>query len=126
MGFDINVYMMMMMCPEAGKPYYYTYDKEAKQITKVYEVPHFSVPDELRRYLVGRGHHFHAYTDEWNEKDIFDIDVESFLESYPDWDDVLEHSSYDSGWTFEDHRGFKRLLKWCTKQEPSFRLTWSY
>lgn len=126
MGFDIMICMTMLMCPETGKPYYYGYDEEAKQITKFYELPSLSVPEEIRKYLVGRGHHFHAYTHEWNEKDIVETDIESFLESYPDWEDVKEHSSYDAIWTYKDHIGFKRLLKWCRTQEPSFRVSWTY
>ena len=46
-------------------------------------------------YLEGRGKIFHVYTEIFNNENRFDVDVEEFLESYPDWDDVKESPYYD-------------------------------
>lgn len=124
MGFDINVYMTLQLCPETGKPYYY-----GKDLKHVYEPLDIVVPEELRQYLKGRGRIFHAYTEVFNNKDKYDVDVEEFLESYPRWDVVKENEYYKDEmdyWTLKDHKGFKNLLKWCRDQQIFFRVSWSY
>jgi hypothetical protein len=128
MGFDINVMMELFLCPATGKPFYYGRDKETKKVEKVYELPTLIVPEMMRKYLVGRGHIFHAYTDHFNEKEIFNVSVDEFLEEYPTWDDVMKCDYYsDEGyWSEEDHEGFKRLLEWSCQQGVSFRVAWSY
>jgi hypothetical protein len=128
MGFDINVELRMLMCSETGKPYYFKYDEEKQSIEKVYELPTVVVPEELRPYLMKKGRIFHAYTEVFNDRDTFDVDVETFLESFPSWDEVKEHSSYKKSddWTLKDHKAFKKLLKWCAKQEPYYHVSWSY
>ena len=128
MGFDINVNMVLHMCPKTGKPFYYGYKKETNNYEKIYELPTLVVPETIREYLVGRGHIFHAYTEFFNENDVYDVSVEDFLEHYPSWEEVVEHSSYedDCCWTDEDHEGFKQLLEWCMKQTVAFRVNWSY
>ena len=130
MGFDINVEVCFMMCDTTGKPYYYKYDKTTNKMNRVYELPSVEVPEHLRKYLVGRGHLFHAYTEHFNEDGIFEASVEVFLEHYPDWEQVLEHEEFRDDvpefWNEEDHNGFKALLEWCVKQYYMFKVTWSY
>lgn len=125
MGFDIYVYMTLKMCPKSGRPYYY-----GKNFEAVYDLPDIIVPEKMCEYLEGRGKIFHAYTEIFNNENRFDVDVEEFLESYPDWDDVKESSYYDKDdtyWLREDHLGFKRLLEWCRDQHGVFfRVSWSY
>jgi hypothetical protein len=126
MGFDIQIMMMMYMCPATGKPYTLKRNKETKTIEKCYELPDLIVPETMQKYLEGRGHHFHVYTANFDEDQRCSVDVYEFLDDYPFWRDVKESPSYDSSWSKEDHRGFKRLLKWCCKQEVTFQITWSY
>lgn len=128
MGFDINVNMVLHMCPKTGKPFYYKFNQEKRITEKCYELPSIVVPAKMCEYLVGRGHIFQAYTEYFNDREMYDVSVEDFLEQYPSWDEVLEHSSYDDeyGWIEEDHEGFKRLLEWCTRQGICFRVSWSY
>lgn len=128
MGFDINVMMTMYTCPESGKPYYLKWSKEAKNYEKRYDLPDIIVPEKMCKYLVGRGHHFHAYTSHFNELERYDVTVEEFLEQYPSWDELVDDPSYEDecGWFEEDHEGFKRVLEWCTQQCVSFRVSWSY
>ena len=128
MGFDINVMMELFMCPATGKPFYYGYDKDTKKTKKIYDLPNIVVPEKMCEYLVGRGHHFHAYTRDFDEKDMFSVSVDYFLEEYPTWEQVVNSDDYseDSHWIEEDHEGFKRLLEWCLEQRIPFRVEWSY
>lgn len=121
MGFDINIEMVLFMCPETGKPYHY-----GKGLEHVYEIPTLNPPKELIRYFRERGHVFHAYTEFFNQEEKYNVYVEQFLEEYPCWDDVKEHSCYDDYWTEKDHNNFKKLLEWCLEQPVTFRITWSY
>jgi len=128
MGFDLFIHMTLHMCPETGKPYYYGYNYE-KHSDKMYELPTVNIPEELRKYLYGRGHHFHVYTDKFNRKDIFEVSVETFLERFPSWK-RFEDSDYfeddPEGWTREDHKNFKKLLKFLSEQSIGFTVSWSY
>ena len=130
MGFDINIELCFLMCSMTGKPYYYQYDKTTNKVNRIYELPSVEVPEELRKYLVGRGHLFHAYTETFNERDVFETSVDQFLENYPSWEDVMEHEEFRDDipdfWNEEDHIGFKTLLEWCAKQDYMFRVSWSY
>lgn len=130
MGFDINVNMVLHMCPKTGKPFYYGYNKQQNNYEKIYELPTLVVPEKMCEYLVGRGHLFHAYTDHFNEEDVFDVSVEVFLNEYPPWEDVQQSDYFRDDevdyWNEEDHEGFKRLLEWCTQQTVPFRVNWSY
>lgn len=124
MGFDINIYMSLNMCPKTGKPFIY-----GKNFERIYELPEIVVPEKMCEYLEGRGHLFHAYTETFNEENRYDVGVDEFLEEYPDWVSVQEHLSYEEAkdyWSFEDHEGFKRLLEWCAEQKVGFRVSWSY
>lgn len=125
MGFDITVSIMLHLCPETGKPYYYGSSGDGHG-TKIYGLPPIEVPKDLRMYLIGRGHHFHAYTEYFNEMEQYDVDVEEFLLHYPSWEEVVENVNYDEEWTKEDHEGFENLLAWCSGQSYMYRVSWSY
>ena len=129
MGFDINISLNLGMCPETGKPFYYKYNKHVGVI-KTYEIPPIEVPKQLRNYLVGRGHLFHAYTEPFNEREVFDVSVEQFLEEFPSWEQVMEHEEFRDDipdfWNEDDHNNFKKLIEWCSVQDCSFRVSWSY
>lgn len=124
MGFDINIEMVLRMCNQTGKPYYYNKKGEC-----VYEMPSITVPKELVPYFTERGHVFYAYTEFFNDKERYSVYVEDFLEHYPSWDAVQGHSSYDGcedWWTEDYHINFKKLLEWCIEQDITFRISWSY
>jgi hypothetical protein len=124
MGFDINIEMVLYMCNKTGKPYYYNKNSE-----RIYEMPSVTVPKELVPYFTERGSVFHAYTEIFNEEERYNVSIEEFLEHYPSWDAVQEHSCYDGceEWWVEDyHINFKKLLEWCMKQDVTFRISWSY
>ena len=121
MGFDINIEMILSMCEETGKPFYY-----GKGFERIYELPILEVPQELQEYLVGRGPIFHAYTDHFNYENRYNVSVKEFLEDYPSWLSVQEEYPSHNYWLEEDHNKFKELLEWCEKQKVSFRVSWSY
>lgn len=125
MGFDIHLTLMLHLCSETGKPYYFLTSEDGS-IEKIYGVPEVEVPTDFRKYLVGRGHHFHAYTEYFNEIEQYDVDVEEFLLHYPSWEEVQENVNYDESWTKEDHVGFEDLLSWCSGQSYFYRVSWSY
>ncbi len=128
MGFDIQVSVTLLMCPETGKPFYFKYNEEEKRLEKAYGLPEFTVPEELRPYLQQRGPWFHAYCDVIERDSGTTTDVEEFLECYPSWDDVKEggYCDYSQEWTVKDHNAFRRLLKWCLEQDCYFTVSWSY
>ncbi len=124
MGFDLFIHMNLMMDDGTGKPFYW-----GKNLEKIYELPVVEIPEELRKYLYGRGHHFHVYTDKFNRKDIYQVSVSAFLERFPSWHRYMEsdyYEDYPEGWTREDHKNFKKLLKLLEDQSPGFSVSWSY
>lgn len=121
MGFDLVIELSLQMCPETGKPFYYD-----RNFEKVYELPELTIPDELKNYLQQRGHYLHAYTEGFNEQEIFDTDLHSFMEEFPCWEEVKEHPNYDDMWAEEDHTKFENLLTYLSSCPASYRVTWSY
>ena len=124
MGFDINIQMVLQMCNQTGKPYYYN-----KKFERVYTMPSMTVPKELVPYFTERGPVLYAYTELFNKDERYSVDVEEFLEHYPSWDTIQEHSSYEGcedWWTEDYHKNFKKLLEWCMAQDVTFRISWSY
>ncbi len=124
MGFDLFIHMNLMMDDGTGKPFYY-----GKNAEKIYELPVVEIPEELRKYLYGRGHFFHVYTDKFNRKDIFQVSVSAFLERYPSWRKFQDSDYYDEehpDWTHDDHKNFKKLLKLLEETTPGFSVSWSY
>lgn len=130
MGFDLYIQLSLTMCPETGKPYYYGTTKETGKFEKIYELPDIEIPKQYRKYLYGRGHFFHVYTDYFNENDVFDVSTNVFLEHYPTWETFTQSSYYTDddpdAWTKEDHIGFKKLLTYLSKQDLPFAVSWSY
>lgn len=130
MGFDINISLELLMCPQSGRPYHFTYNPEIGGFEKEYSLPDTQIPIYLRKYLVGRGHLFHAYTSHFNEQDIFKTDVRTFLEQYPSWDTVIESpyytDDYEDAWNHGNHIGFQELLTFLTEQNESYVIHWSY
>jgi hypothetical protein len=124
MGFDLYIHMTLMMDETTGKPFYF-----GKNLEKIYELPAVEIPEELRKYLYGRGHFFHVYTDKFNRKDIFEVSVSTFLERYPTWKRFEESDYYEddpSCWSRDDHKNFKKLLKFLEDQPIGFTVSWSY
>jgi hypothetical protein len=122
MGFDLSFDLLLHMCDETGKPFYYS----RKKFEKLYDISGIIVPQHLRGSLQLRGHFLHIYTRAFNADERFSVEVDEFLDSFPSWEDVESDSCYDDYWTEKDHKNFKELLEWCVKQDMYFRVTWSY
>lgn len=128
MGLDIYVSLSLLMCTTTGKPFYFRTING--NLESSYEVPTVEVPSHLRKYLIGRGPLFTAYTEGLERDGMgFTVGADRFLESYPEWEDVKESSFYSDepgAWSEEDHTGFKELLQWCVDQSFHFTVSWSY
>ncbi len=124
MGFDLFIHMSLLMDDGMGKPFYY-----GKNLEKIYDLPTIEIPPELKKYLYGRGNHFHVYTDKFNRKNIYHVSLYTFLEKYPSWKRFTESDYYEEenpDWTHDDHKNFKRLLQFLEKQPVGFTVSWSY
>lgn len=142
MGFDFTITLSMGMCPQTGKPFYYGTHPTTGQLARIYDLPDLRVPDNLKDYLYQRGHHMHAYTRRFDERDkpVYDVPVEDFLEGFPAWEQVKqtdwwkdqmfgyeEDAEEDPNcWSLTDHECLLRLLTWCWEQPYDFRVSWSY
>jgi hypothetical protein len=127
MGFDLFIQVQYYLCPETGKPYYYS----TQGFEKKYTLPDINIPVHLRKYLKGRGSIFHAYIQEFDECDQTDTDVYSFLHGYPLWDQVKNSNWYDETWEGiwdeRNHNEFRELLVYLTETyDCNFTVDWSY
>ena len=82
MGFDINVSLDLQMCADTGRPYVW-----GPKFEKIYDInlANYTIPEELRRYAVGRGSIFYVYTKHFNEQDTYNVTTDMFLDEYPSW-----------------------------------------
>jgi len=125
MGFDLTIRCVLSMCSETGKPYYWLNSE------RVYTLPPI-VPEQHRKYLNQRGHHFHAYIERFKDyTHVYEMSVESFLDGYPTWETVMNSEirkeySIEEYWTKKDHNGFERALEWLSRQMGQFSINWSY
>lgn len=124
MGFDLYIHMSLMLDQATGKPYYYNKDFE-----KVLWIPAIEIPEELKKYLYGRGSHFHVYTEKFNRKNIYHVSLSAFLERFPSWSRYKKSDYFEDNpeeWTREDHKNFKKLLKFLEEQPAHYTVSWSY
>ena len=127
MGFDINIQMVLMICPYSGKPFYYRKEKNTNELVKVFGIPDITVPEELRRFLSFKNNIMAAYTENLPTNGL-SATVDEFLEYFPTWEDILLGNFFDeySHWSQKEHYSFKALLEWCNEQDVCFQVTWSY
>jgi hypothetical protein len=126
MGFDLYIYLKLMMCPETGKPYYF-----GPNLEKVYTLPGVTIPEHLHKYLKGRGSQFHAYVHEFTLADQSSADVNEFLNEYPLWKQITSSEWYDETWeeywTEKEHDEFRELLVYLNESlDCQFTVEWSY
>jgi hypothetical protein len=125
MGFDFSIELCLRLCATTGKPYTY-----GPSFRKNYELPTVEVPEKHRRFLQLRGSIFHAYTEFYNENDIYQVPVDGLLDAFPSWETVKESSWYEDyeeeDWSEADHNAFKAALEWFVAQPFSFQASWSY
>jgi hypothetical protein len=120
MGFDIYIHCSFNICKDTGKLYYY------KGLNKVYDMPE-PVPEEYREFVKMRGHVFGIYTKlvtDWTS-----TSVENFLDKYPNWCDILDDDDFEdisSYWCESHHIRFYEALKWFSKQDISYTISWDY
>lgn len=127
MGFDLYIGLEYHLCPETGKPYYFS----KKTLEKVYKLPELKIPDHLKKYLQGRGGIFHKYVEEFDSNNVTRTDVDSFLLEYPLWDQVKDSDWYDESWEGiwdeKQHDEFRELLVHLSETyDCYFNIDWSY
>ncbi len=127
MGFDLFINLHYQLCPETGKPCYYS----KKTFEKVYTLPTMTVPHHLIKYLQGRGKIFHAYIEEFDQSDLTTTSVDAFVAEYPLWDQVKSSDWYDESWediwTEKEHNEFRELLVHLKESyDCHFTVEWSY
>ena len=124
MGFDLFISLKLPIDPTTGLPYVYDSDSSRKPYTP----SEFIVPEKYRIWLIQRGHVFHYYIRDIDETSV---GAESFLEKYPELEDIKESINLDGededsyNWLEEDHNDFKEALKWFSSKEY-FSISWSY
>ena len=121
----------MMICSITGKPFYHGTHADTGAFAAIYGYPDVTVPEELRKYLMGRGRHFVAYTRSLELDDLgLNVSVDQFLEKFPSWEELYQHDEISEEtldyWNEEDHAKFKKLLEWCLESGLDYRVSWSY
>ena len=124
MGFDLTISIDLCIDPKSGLPFVWGPDF----IQKPYVPSEHIVPEKYRKWVHERGHQFHAYIKNFSS-DTYCVSACTFLDNYPDWDDVLKEiggNAEYSDWTKSDHDDFKEALEWFSKEPSQFRVEWSY
>jgi hypothetical protein len=122
MGFDLNVIINTQIDEVTGLPYILKLNPLFK---KPYNPEDYKIPEEYRKYINQRGHHFHAYIKNFDDSTM-QCDAEIFLHYYPKWDDAKYDILNEDEWTKEDHYEFKECLKWLVSKSGVFGISWSY
>lgn len=122
MGFDIYISCSFRICEETGRLFYFGRHNE-----KVYDIPPPIVPKEHRDFVKMRGYLFWIYTR--LVTDEVTTSVENFVDKYPEWSDIIEDADYKEhcdSWSEEMHDRFYAALKWFSKQDICYMISWSY
>lgn len=124
MGFDLSITLNLRIDPKTGLPFVWGENSSRKP----YVPSEFEVPERYRKWIEQRGRVFHFYITAL-DKYGYSTDVYTFLDNYPDWDEVLkdmgpDNEEYDY-WTESDHDDFREALEWFRAKEY-FMVEWSY
>ena len=122
MGFDLNIIVNINIDEVTGLPYILQLNPLVK---KPYNPEDYKIPEEYRKWIVQRGHHFHAYIKYFDDSTI-QCDVDIFLHYYPKWEDAKYNILDEDEWKEEDHNEFKKCLKWLVSKPGVFGIRWSY
>jgi len=124
MGFDLIITCSFNLCPNTGRPYYWSFKDGVQHMG----MPDILVPDHYRKFIHQRGEHFRMYISRF-ESDyptVFEMSVSSFRDGYPKWSDILlDVRSIDCEWTKIEHDAFLSGLEWFSSQDVQFSIQWS-
>ena len=123
MGFDLNIIINVSIDELTGLPFVWVNSDENK--IKPYNPEDYKIPEEYRKYIHQRGHHFHAYIKNFDDSTM-QCDADIFLHYYPKWEDIKYDILNDDEWNEESHKEFKKCLKWLVSKPGIFGLRWSY
>jgi hypothetical protein len=122
MGFDLNIIINISIDEVTGLPYILKLNPMTK---KPYNPEEYKIPEEFRKWIDQRGHHFHAYIKNFDDSTL-QCDVEIFLHYYPKWEDVKYDILDNDDWNEKDHNEFKKCLEWLESKPGVFGIRWSY
>ena len=124
MGFDLSITLNFRIDPKTGLPFVWGKDNSRMP----YVPSEFEVPEKYRKWIQQRGHIFHSYIKAL-DKYGYSTDVYTFLDTYPDWDEVLKDIGPDDDdcdyWNESDHDDFREALEWFN-EKSCFMVEWSY
>jgi predicted helicase len=123
MGFDLNIIVNTRIDEDTGLPF--VWFGSDPMIKKPYNPSEYQIPEEYRKWINQRGHHFHSYIKQFDETTT-QIEVEIFLHYYPKWKDIKDDILYDDEWNEKDHDEFKKCLEWLESKSGVFGISWSY
>lgn len=123
MGFDLNIIINISIDEVTGLPYVWGNLNENK--IKSYNPEEYQIPEEYRKWIHQRGHHFHVYIKMFDDSTT-QCNADTFLNYYPIWKDIKYDILNDDEWTEENHNEFKKCLEWLVSKPGVFGITWSY
>jgi hypothetical protein len=117
MGFDIYIHCNLQICKNTGRYFYY------KGFEKIYDIPQI-IPETHREFINMRGRVFRIYTSLIT--DDVNTSVEDFLDKYPSWSDIIEHSDFEKNmlWDEDKHNKFYAALTWFVEQGSCYTISW--
>jgi len=118
MGFNIQINCTLEICPDTGKHFYYN------RFEKIYDMPQV-IPEQYRKYVSMKGKHFRIYTNLITDDIV--TSVENFVDKYPKWSDIVEDPDYNEDskiWNEDKHDQFYDALKWFSKQNICYMISW--
>jgi len=117
--FNMKIELHMQMCPISGLPVIHSkiYDEQFINIKD------YVIPEKFRKWCSYKGTQFHAYILELDNEHHTSMNVKSFLDNFPEWEDIKEN--FGNEWTEEDHNEFKEVVEYLAER-PGYVLSWSY
>jgi len=115
MGFDLIISLNVCIDPKTGKLFVFKGFEMAP-----FDQADYEVPEKHRKFLKQRGHHFHTFIRDFDDRQT-QVEVEEFLASYPEWHEI-DHEY----WSEEQHKEFRDALEWMASKDHIFIVSWSY
>lgn len=117
--FTMNIELHLLMSPSTGKPIIHSKIYEEQSIN----INDYIIPEKFRKWCKCRGTQFHAYILELDNEHHTSINVKSFLDNFPEWEDIKENFSDE--WTEDDHNEFREVIEYLAER-PGYVLSWNH
>lgn len=124
MGVEHAITLSLQVCNETGRLYYTNYIADTDEEEKIYDIAKIAIPKDLLRYVSGYSHHMFAYIWRFRDQQENSCSIHTFLESYPEWNDIKDQTWNLGSWTEEDHKNFKELCTLYRGSGMPFQIQW--